>query len=98
MSSHEHACARRTRGVAQDRNKVQGVRPADGHNGCHIKERISEDLGMSPRQLPQNTACGGGVLVTLITPSSGRLARRSSKPNRGPKNLGRIWPVSRNQE
>ena len=23
---------------------------------------------MSPRQLPQNTACGGGVLVTLITP------------------------------
>ena len=33
---------------------------------------------MSPRQLPQNTACGGGVLVTLITPSSGRLAQRSS--------------------
>ena len=23
---------------------------------------------MSPRQLPQNTACGGGRLVTLITP------------------------------
>ncbi len=47
--------------------KVQGVRPADGHNGCHIKRAHFGDLGMSRRQLPQNTACEDGRLVTLIT-------------------------------
>ena len=59
-------------GLAQDRNKVQGVRPADGHNGCHFKGPNFGDLGMSPRQLSQNMACADGRLVTLITPPDDR--------------------------
>jgi hypothetical protein len=66
-SSHERACAQRRHGVVKTGIKAQGVRPADGHNGCHVKTGAFGDLGMSPRQLPHNTACVAGRLVTLIT-------------------------------
>ena len=49
--------ARGARGVAQDRNKVQGVRPADGHNGCHIKRAHLR----GPRHVPSAATSQYGV-------------------------------------
>jgi hypothetical protein len=50
------------------------VRPADGHNGCHLKGPNFGDLGMSPRQLAQNMAYAHGRLVTRITlPATGNM-------------------------
>jgi len=49
--------ARGARGVAQDRNKVQGVRPADGHNGCHIKRAHLR----GPRHVPSAATRQYGV-------------------------------------
>ena len=42
--------------------KFKECGPPMGIMAATLKERISEDLGMSPRQLPKNTACGGGGL------------------------------------
>ena len=65
---------------------------------------------MSPRQLPQNTACGGGGLVTHITPRlvgiceisrhKAQVALAAARPvfrRRWPGRVGDIWAQFRNR-